>query len=218
MTPSHSLENFIRNDKPDADEGEIEVIDLGMCLQVPHMEEEDSEGHRLPVFLHAESCKGKPNYLSPERVREEEFDAFSSDIWSLGVCFYTLLTGRPVYSSPEDHAFRALARGGVKKVISLYEGYGLILPPQAKDLVCHMLHCDSMSRPTLEEILQHPYLVDDEEREEMVVVDNNNQCKGSHSCEDKLSHKCCSGSSSSSSSSSFTIASGTSLCKSHATV
>jgi len=128
-------------------------------------------------------------------VREEACDPFASDVWSLAVCVYAMLTGRPLYNSVDDQAFRIMAspplptttttttdkdaspddqvvkmmmmdlstssspssEWGAKRVIEAYEAHGLVLPPLTKDLLCHMLHPIPSQRPTLEEILLHPF-------------------------------------------------------------
>jgi len=51
-----------------------------------------------------------------------------------------------------------MAGGGVGEVIASYESYGLHVSDAAKNLLCKMLHADSSKRPTLREILQHPFL------------------------------------------------------------
>jgi len=71
----------------------------------------------------------------------------------------SMLTGRLLYHSFDDRAFRVMERkGGVQHVLSVYEQWGLILPPACKELICWMLHPDANQRPTLEEILQHSWL------------------------------------------------------------
>jgi len=67
-------------------------------------------------------------------------------------------TYSPLYQSPDDQSFLALARGGIRQVVNAYEAYGLHLPPLAKDLVCRMLHHNPTHRPTLEEVLLHPFV------------------------------------------------------------
>jgi len=153
-----SLENAMVGE-----DGHVQMIDLGMSLLVvvPPPSSSSSRGHQQQqVLLTPRSCRGKPSYLSPECVREEAFDPFKSDMWSLGVSFYTLFTGRPLYSSPEDQSFKALSKGGVKRVVTVYEAYGLKLPPGAKDLLYQMLDANPSKRPTLEDLLHHPFLRD----------------------------------------------------------
>lgn len=146
-----SLENAMLDEQ-----GHVKIIDLGMCFRVPVS---TSSGPSNPIYLTSQRCKGKPMYVAPEVVNEEPCDPFASDIWSLGICLYTMLTGRPLYSSPRDTTFRIMAQGGARNVIDDYEQYGLILPPMAKDLVCRMLHSDPQTRPRLEDILQSSYLL-----------------------------------------------------------
>ena len=149
-----SLENVMLTDK---EQGQVKIIDLGMCLRVPDRTCVDDDEPE-PVYLRPQRCRGKPSYLAPEVVLEEPCDPFAADVWSLGICMYILLTGRPLYSSPHDQAFKAMARGGVRQVVALYETFGLHLSPCAKDLVCSMLDADATQRPTLEEVLEHPFL------------------------------------------------------------
>jgi len=138
-------------------EDDVCIIDLGTSLVVPKRDGDDTQ--KGPVLLKRRRCCGKSSYIPPEVVRQEPLDVFAADIWSLGVCFYTLLCGRPLYNSSNDQAFAILSKGGVADVIDIYEGYGMKLPSaSAVDLVCRMLHADPAKRPTLEEVLMHPYL------------------------------------------------------------
>jgi len=66
----------------------VKVFDLGIA-KIAWGEEEDKE----PLTRTNEVC-GSPIYLSPEQCRHESLDA-RSDIYSLGVVMYELLTGVP---------------------------------------------------------------------------------------------------------------------------
>lgn len=50
-------------------------------------------------------------------------DWHAADTWSLGVCLYMLLTGRPLYRDPEDVAFTLLAQGGAPGLLHFYARY-----------------------------------------------------------------------------------------------
>lgn len=93
-------------------------------------------------------------------MREEAFDPFAADVWSLGICLYTMLMGHHLYDSTSSPAFRLLANGGVREVVKVYEGYELPrLSLAALDLVCSMLHGDPAQRPTLEKVLAHHFFL-----------------------------------------------------------
>ena len=158
-----SLENVVLTSKQ---QGIAQIIDLGMCLRVPVLNEKSKDGQ---VMLFPQSCCGKASYMAPEVVQEEPFDPFAADVWSLGVCLYTMLTGRPLYNSPDDAAFSVMAEGRVKEVVDTYETYGLTLSSCAKELVCSMLHADPRKRPTLESVLQHRFLLSQTKR---VLIDD----------------------------------------------
>ena len=55
---------------------------------------------------------GTPNYISPEILAQDSY-GLSSDIWSLGCVFLTLLTGKPPFSVPSpSNPFQFLRNNG----------------------------------------------------------------------------------------------------------
>lgn len=156
-----SLENILLSDSGDR----VTIIDLGMCLRVPEPKGRQEVAGRggcqpKPVYLTPQPRMGKRHYVSPEVIREIPCDPFAADIWSLGCLLYMMLTGRPLYQSPMDKAFYIMTNewAGAKRVVTVYEAYGLQLSSHAKDLVCAMLRANPLERPTLEQVLQHPFL------------------------------------------------------------
>ena len=143
----------------DKEQQHVQIIDLGMAVSIPEPEEGDDDD--MPVHITNLRCCGKPGYMSPEVVRAQEkaYDPFAADIWSLGVCLYMMLTGKPLYHDvQDDDVFQSLLIGGVKQVLAYYEDRGVKrLSRSAKDLICRMLDIDPLRRPTLENILLHPF-------------------------------------------------------------
>lgn len=121
-------ENIIIND-----DGHVKILDFGIA-KLTEPESPDIEPD-LPISSHTETASGfgTANYMSPEQVRRQDIDA-RSDIWSLGVCLYEMLTGNKAFSG--------------KKRIDIYAAIlkdepdmpGPNIPTGLKDIVKKALH------------------------------------------------------------------------------
>jgi serine/threonine protein kinase len=131
--------------------GNVVVLDLGMCRVVPPSR---------PLPLDPTDFRGKRAYAPIETWDERRFDPWAADVFSLGATFFELLrcTGVWERDRPQDvpvdtlfHRIRTSRRGGQAE-----------LSEEAKDLLCAMLHPDYTQRPTLKQILCHPWLQEED--------------------------------------------------------
>jgi len=74
-------------------DGYVKVLDFGLAklMQIPHVTEVPFQASKN-VPTEAGTLMGTVKYMSPEQLRETKVDE-RSDIWSLGVVLYEMLTG-----------------------------------------------------------------------------------------------------------------------------
>lgn len=97
------------------------------------------------------SC-GSPHYASPEIVAGKRYHGGPSDIWSCGVIFFALLTGRLPFD--DDNIRRLLLKVQKGRYILPKE-----ISDNARDLISRMLCVNPEDRITIPEILEHPLLM-----------------------------------------------------------
>ena len=73
---------------------QIKLIDFGIAMK---------EDARRLTFVNVSSLLGTPDYISPEQVKGERGDQ-RSDIYSMGIIFYEMLTGRVPFVGPNPLA------------------------------------------------------------------------------------------------------------------
>ena len=96
---------------------------------------------------------GSPFYAPPEIISNQPYDGKKSDVWSLGVVLYTLVTGAlPWQESNQAQLFRQIMDADYR--IPRY------LSPTLRDLISRLIRADPNDRPTMEEIAQHPWVAE----------------------------------------------------------
>ena len=113
-----------------AEDGTLKILDFGLAKTAEASLTE--AGTRL----------GTPAYMSPEQTRGGEVDA-STDLWSLGVVLYELLTGqRPFRGERNSAVIHAIRHEEPRSPRELRP----VLPPDVERLVLGLLHKDPEKR------------------------------------------------------------------------
>ena len=116
----------------------VKIADFGLAVQL------DAAGDEQRTIC------GTPNYLSPEVVLRQPY-GLSTDVWSLGCLLFHFLVGRPPFESASVPDTLAKIRRGDYSIPPT-------VPPSAADLIRRLLTVDARARPTLADVLAHPFL------------------------------------------------------------
>ncbi|XP_008259738.1 serine/threonine-protein kinase MARK2-like [Oryctolagus cuniculus] len=120
----------------------------------------------LPVDVLVQGFRGTPEYSAPEVFQQEPYDAFASDMWSLGVILFTMLAGIMPFSGKDLVELReCIQRGSYQLPCGASRGL--------EKLLSSLLSRDPCDRPTAEIALQQWWfdpLLEGAEGEELSVV------------------------------------------------
>lgn len=102
--------------------GEIKLTDFGIAKSASRTS-----------TTQAGQVKGKYAYMSPEQARGEDVTR-ATDIYSLGIIFYELMTGKRLFDGPNDFSIVEQVKNGV-----LAEGWALSIPARLRTIFRRML-------------------------------------------------------------------------------
>jgi len=96
---------------------------------------------------------GTPNYIAPEIIDGNIGHSYEVDIWSLGVILYILIIGKPPFETTD---IKLTYKRIKENRYSFPDNFPI--STKAKDLITKILVTEPEKRPTLDEILLHPFI------------------------------------------------------------
>eukprot|EP00602_Paraphysomonas_sp_CaronLab_P002997 CAMPEP_0185032234 /NCGR_PEP_ID=MMETSP1103-20130426/20169_1 /TAXON_ID=36769 /ORGANISM="Paraphysomonas bandaiensis, Strain Caron Lab Isolate" /LENGTH=586 /DNA_ID=CAMNT_0027568055 /DNA_START=54 /DNA_END=1814 /DNA_ORIENTATION=+ len=126
----------------DSEDSPVKIIDFGMVVKLP-------EGEK---YFKSQGVQGTRGYVAPESLTHSEYSA-KSDIWQAGCVLYALLSGFQAFN---PHRPEQIVHGRMFRMVG--EGWDAI-SAEAKDLVARLLRKSVDNRLSADEILSHPWLV-----------------------------------------------------------
>ncbi|KAJ6135976.1 hypothetical protein N7512_001136 [Penicillium capsulatum] len=122
-----------------------------------------NENVKLCDFGFTREYEGKASYLqtfcgticysAPEMLKGEKYAGEKVDVWSLGIILYALLAGELPYDDDDDQVTKT-------RILSEEPNYSDKFPDEAKALINLLLSKRPLIRPSLDEILAHPFLAE----------------------------------------------------------
>lgn len=116
----------------------IKVIDFGL-------------GNTYEENEKLKTACGSPCYAAPEIISGQVYDPMSIDIWSCGITLYTMVCGCLPFDEESKTAL-------YDKILACKFHLSRSLSPEVSDLIRSILVKDVAKRPTIEEILKHPWM------------------------------------------------------------
>ena len=104
------------------------------------------------------SYRGTMTYMAPEIKESKKYDGMQIDIFSTGVILFIIVQGIfPFKEAKKDEYFYSLLLKGDVETYWKKTG-GQNLSPEFKDLILKLFSYDPTKRPTLDEMMNHPWM------------------------------------------------------------
>ena len=118
--------------------GNVKIVDFGFSKIFPEK------------YLTSSLC-GTLMYISPEILQKKPYDPFKSDVWSIGVIIFALLTGCSPWTATTENGMCLQIKDGAFQTPSF-------LSDQVRHLISRMMDINPRTRISLQEAINHPWL------------------------------------------------------------
>lgn len=144
-----------------AADGNAKLADFGLCKRKPLS------------ALYTTMC-GTFVYTAPEIILGKQYDGFSVDIWSAGICLYSMVSNHLPWLIDDNTPPDLILSATTEQICSGNIIYDDTMSDELKDLLSMILTVNPNDRPCPSDILAHPWFqIDTEEAEEHIEPDYN---------------------------------------------
>ncbi|KAL4930623.1 non-specific serine/threonine protein kinase [Aspergillus undulatus] len=119
--------------------GNVKLCDFGFTREY------EGKSSYLQTFC------GTVCYSAPEMLKAEKYAGEKVDVWSLGIILYALIAGELPFDDDDDQVTKA-------RILSEEPNYNDKFPDDAKALINLLLSKRPLLRPSLNDVLGHPFL------------------------------------------------------------
>ncbi|XP_012159318.1 peripheral plasma membrane protein CASK isoform X4 [Ceratitis capitata] len=140
----------------------VKLGGFGSAIQLP--------GGRETIETHGRV--GCPHYMAPEVVTRRLYGK-GCDVWGAGVMLHVLLSGRLPFLGSGIRLQNSIARGRVSFEAPEWKS----ISTTAKDLVMKMLSANPHHRPSITEVLDHPWMRDRDKLQRQHLADTVEELK-----------------------------------------
>ncbi|KAG9400904.1 hypothetical protein AC1031_009626 [Aphanomyces cochlioides] len=123
---------------------QCKLMDFGLAAESSHVQRS--------------TAVGKFFYMPPEMYLGVSYDAMKADMWSLGILLIIMLTGMPPFgqTNSTDNVFISFGTYGIRTILRGWK-VSQYFSHEALDLVEKLLVVNPLDRPSISEVLHHPF-------------------------------------------------------------
>ncbi|KAH0787804.1 CAMK family protein kinase [Histomonas meleagridis] len=144
-----------------AADGSAKLADFGLCKRKPLSN------------LYTTMC-GTFVYTAPEIITGQQYDGFSVDIWSAGICLYSMVSNHLPWIIDDNTPPDLILSATTEQICSGNIIYDDTMSEELKDLLSMILTVNPNDRPCPNDILSHPWFqIETEHQVQLAEPDRN---------------------------------------------